>query len=214
MKIESVIFDLDNTIYPESEYFRVIIDEFCLAKNIDRELFDFLFEDFDKIRFTISNIFNYILEKTGHYTHENQEYLFKLYTSIDTPISPYDGIDDWFKCCSNNGIKIGVLTNGIIEAQQNKWACLQLFKNEVFFTPSRTLGKDKPNTETFNQFMELTQFNIANTLFVGDRFQNDLEYGYVHGAKCILIGEESFIIPSFTNPKEAFSYFKREFIDK
>lgn len=214
MKIESIIFDLDNTIYPESEYFSKIIDQFCDVKKIDRNHFNFLFENFDEIRFTRSNIFKFILEKTNLYNTENQEYLFELYTSIKTEILPYDGIADWFKCCHQNNIKIGILTNGIVEAQKNKWESLVLKKNDVFFIPSRELGKDKPNPETFLQFFTLTQFDITSTLFVGDRFLNDIEFGISNGAQGILIGEKHSEIPSFATSNLAFSYFQREFIDK
>ncbi len=214
MKIESIIFDLDNTIYPESEYFKAIIEHFCEEKKIDRKLFDFLFENFDEIRFTKSNIFKYVLEKTGQYSNENQEYLFQLYISIKTKLLPYDGIEDWFLKCASEGLKIGVLTNGIIEAQQNKWESLNLNKNGVVFVPARIIGKDKPNIETFDKFFEKTGFNIQKTIFVGDRFENDLEYGFTHGANCILIGEGHREIPNFENAQEAFLYFKTEFIDK
>ncbi len=214
MKIKAIIFDLDNTIYPESEYFSKIIDQFCGIKSIDRKLFDFLFENFDEIRFTKSNIFKYILEKTNLYSQENQEYLFKLYTSIESKLTPYDGVSDWFQCCFDQKIKIGVLTNGIIEAQKNKWQNLILQKDEVFFKPSREIGKDKPNPVTFHEFLNAAKFDLKSTLFAGDRFINDIEYGILNGAQGILIGETHPKVPSFETPHQAFLYFKREFIDK
>ncbi len=213
MKINSILFDLDNTIYPESDYFFQILNEFCNIEKIELQKFNFLFENFDHFRFNKSNIFSFILNECNEYSDHRQELLFQLYISMNTTLNPYPGIKEWMECCKANNIAIGILTNGIIDAQNNKWKCLNLDKSEIIFYPSRSLGKDKPAASTFEKYLEISGFDIKNTLFVGDRFSNDLEYGHKAGAPCLLIGSDSDKVPNFIDHQAAFSYFKTEFID-
>lgn len=213
MKINSILFDLDNTIYPESDYFLQVITEFCQIEHVDFHRFDFLFRDFDSIRFGQSNIFQYILVECNEYTDKRQELLFNLYTSIETTLKPYPGIQEWLDDCRSKSIQIGILTNGIIGAQNNKWKCLDMDKSEIIFHPSRSIGKDKPDPATFEKFMAISGFEVKNTLFVGDRFKNDLEFGYTAGAPCCLIGSTSDKVPYFQDQKTAFTYFQTEFIE-
>jgi FMN phosphatase YigB (HAD superfamily) len=187
--------------------------EFCEIEGVDFLKFDFLFENFDTIRFNQSNIFSYILKECNEYSDERQELLFNLYTSISTSLNPYPGITDWINVCRNNNILIGVLTNGNINAQINKWNCLNFDKSDIFFQSARNFGHDKPESSTFDKFFQTSGFDLNQTIFVGDRFSNDLEYGYNAGSPCILIGSSEIKIPQFDNHKSAFLYFQSEFID-
>jgi FMN phosphatase YigB (HAD superfamily) len=126
-------------------------------------------------------------------------------------IEPYEGVNEWIDFCILKNIQIGVLTNGIINAQQNKWNCLKINnKEKIQFTPSREFENDKPNVHTFEKFMLQINANWETTLFVGDRFENDLEQGIKNGSHGILIGSESKHknVRAFHTIQKAFNYFQ------
>ena len=211
MKIKTVIFDLDNTLYAESVYFQEIFNQFCLKNSIKIEKFQFLFDQFDHFRFTKKDIFKFALEETNLYSSAYHDALFNLFIELSCIIEPYEGVNEWIDYCITENIQIGVLTNGIIKAQQNKWNCLKINnKEKIQFTPSREFENDKPNVVTFEKFMFQLNANWETTLFVGDRFENDLEQGLENGSQGILIGYESKhkSIPAFHTIQEAFNYFQ------
>ena len=101
MKIEAVVFDLDNTIYPEKDYFKAIFTEFSLSNNFRFSVFNFLFEDFNNIRFTKKDIFKFALEQANIYSEDFHNQLFNLYIQINIRIKPYEGAFEWVNDCLN-----------------------------------------------------------------------------------------------------------------
>ena len=154
MKISSIVFDLDNTLYPESAYFKAIFEQFCNKHQWNIEKFDFLFEQFDHYRFNEKDIFGFALRSAQVYKDSYHEELFELFNHIDTLIQPYPHVDELITEALGKGIRLHVLTNGQSKAQTNKWKCLEISqKNRIFFSPSRDYGKDKPSSETFEKFV-------------------------------------------------------------
>lgn len=210
MKIKAILFDLDNTLYPESIYFRKIFEQFCSTNNIEINTFNFLFENFDVFRFTKKDIFKFALSEANLLTKDFHDQLFDLYISIKCEIAPYQGVSEWFEYCFANRIKIGVLTNGISKAQINKWACLKLSKDDVFFQPARDFPEEKPSAIAFDSILKSLGTHINDTVFVGDRFENDVEYGLKKGSKCILIGPlTNDNVVCLPTTQDAFEYFKK-----
>jgi putative hydrolase of the HAD superfamily len=212
MKIEAVVFDLDNTIYPEKDYFQAIFTEFSLSNNFHFSVFNFLFEDFNNIRFTKKDIFKFALEQANIYSEDFHNQLFNLYIQIDVQIYPYEGAFEWINDCLNKKLKVGILTNGIVKAQQNKWKCLGGNELNVMFTPARQFEQEKPHFSSFEGMLKILNCTVENTLFVGDRFENDIKYGVEKGGKGILIGmNESVNVSQFESIQQAFAYFKLHF---
>ena len=149
MKIAAVVFDLDNTLYPEENYFKEIL--FSIKNNLNVNIFDFLFEDFNAIRFTKKDIFKFTLEQAKIYTEDFHNELFVLYTEINIPINPYLGAFEWIDYCNEKQIKVGILTNGIINAQKNKWKCLGGNDLNVCFIPARIFKKEKAHYDVSTQ---------------------------------------------------------------
>jgi putative hydrolase of the HAD superfamily len=210
MIIKTVIFDLDNTIYPEADYFKEIFSAFCLKNNLNVSTFDFLQEDFDYYRFNKKDIFKFALEEVGLYSQNFHDQLFDYFISIECTLKPYQGIDEWFKYCRESNIKIGVLTNGHVKAQTNKWKCLNLNKAQVEFQPARIYSLEKPSEIPFNGIIKHLGAEFKSTVFIGDRFENDLSYGHKNGSICLLIHPTNKIEESdcFINVQSAFKHFR------
>jgi putative hydrolase of the HAD superfamily len=212
MKIEAVVFDLDNTLYPEENYFKEIFKVFSIQNNLNVNIFDFLFEEFNTIRFTKKDIFKFALEQAKIYSEDFHNELFALYTEINIPIHPYLGAFEWINYCFEKQIKVGILTNGIINAQKNKWKCLGGDALNVCFIPARIFEKEKPHPSAFDGIMFRLNCPYNQTLFVGDRFENDIRFGIDQGGMGILIGNESNVnVSQFESIQDAFEYFKLHF---
>jgi FMN phosphatase YigB (HAD superfamily) len=211
MKANTVIFDLDNTIYSESDYFHCVFNQFCDANSIDFQTFQFLFENFDYYRFNKKDIFQFALEEANLFSETYHNQLYQLFISIECVINPYSGITEWFEYCLNNHFKIAILTNGIIAAQNNKWNCLNLKnKDHYHFVPARTFQHEKPSIDAFEGLLNQLNVSWEQCVFVGDRYENDLEQGVENGCHGILIGNESKheSVPAFQTIQEAFNYFQ------
>lgn len=214
MKLSAVVFDLDNTLYWESEYFGHIFSQFCKNNQIDNSIFQFLFDDFDYYRFNKKDIFRFALEHVSLFSEKFHNELFELFVSIECKLTPFVGVQDWMNFCIGKDIKIAVLTNGIIGAQENKWKCLPLKnKNLIDFVPARTFQFEKPSEIAFNGICKRLHLQFNELCFVGDRFQNDIEFGMKNGSQGILIhpSDRHNSIPSFSNVEEAFLFFQSQF---
>jgi len=211
MKANTVIFDLDNTIYSESDYFHCVFNQFCNTNKIDFQIFEFLFENFDYYRFNKKDIFKFALEEANLFGEIYHDQLYKLFISIECVINPYSGIMEWFEYCLNNNIKIAILTNGMISAQNNKWNCLNLKnKDNCHFVPARTFQHEKPSMDAFEGILNQLNVSWEQCVFVGDRYENDLEQGIKNGSHGILIGNESLHenVAAFHTIQDAFNYFQ------
>ncbi len=207
MKIESVVFDLDNTLFPESEYFEKVLVEFSKELSIPISIFSEILLNFDEFRATKPNIFKFILNTTDLYCEKNYDLLFEIYTTIQTQISPYPEIENGILSLINKDLRLGVITNGVILSQHNKWKCLQLgYKEQILFKAAREYGQDKPSAFSFDSFMNECEFAYEKTIFVGDKFKNDIEYPMSQGGKGILITNAEYNsenIICFQNTSEA-----------
>ena len=211
MKVNTIIFDLDNTIYSESDYFQCVFNQFCDANNIDFQTFQFLFDNFDYYRFNKKDIFKFALEEANLYSETYHNQLFQLFVAIDCEIKPYKGITDWFEYCLNHNFKIAILTNGIIAAQNNKWQCLNLTnKDKCHFVPARTFQHEKPSMDAFEGILNQLNVSWEQCIFVGDRYENDIEQGIKNGSQGILIGNETKYenVTAFDTIQAAFNYFQ------
>ncbi len=185
--MQGVVFDLDNTLYPESEYFYALFKSYFSDRISDLNKLDFLFNDFDHFRFSQKDIFSFVLHSIGEYSEENHQKLFDLYIQQDTQIFPYKGVNEVFDFLKSKNQRIIILTNGVIKAQENKWRCLQLDKSQIDFYPARIFGADKPQKQVFESLVAKVNISLHQIVWVGDRFENDLAFPHQAGAKTLLI---------------------------
>ena len=204
-----VVFDLDNTLFPESSYFKIILTEFAKKNHIPLSEFEDIFNNFDCYRATKPNIFKFILMEINRYSDENYERLFDLYTTLKLAIEPYEGVQKGINNLLKKGFKLGVITNGVIDSQRNKWQSLNLEnKDLIYFKPAREFGADKPNNQSFDSFMDELKADYTRTIFVGDKYKNDIEYPESRGGLGMLIDEQktdNYSGMRFNNTSEAIS---------
>jgi putative hydrolase of the HAD superfamily len=201
MSSKAIVFDFDDTIYPEADYFQDVFFSFCSEVGWPKSAYEDIIKNFRHYRLTKKNIFSFFLQANSSIRKTNREplpdsvlldRLFEIYTSIETNLTPYDEAESAINIALNNGFKVGVLTNGVVNAQINKWKCLSLAaKSEISFIPARVTGADKPNPMAFEKMQEMLGVVIERTVYVGDQFKNDIEYPLNAGGWGVLIADES-----------------------
>jgi len=165
----AVIFDLDNTIYDESIYFRAVFNFFFTTHNIKHVDLDVYLNDSFFVK--SKDVFGDVLKDINFYSENNREELFVYYKSIECILNPYD---DFLKLVelliSDKNIKIGLITNGTIESQKNKVKLLNISKYFHVITYARERGKEleKPNKYSFIRTLDILNIKPSDAFYIGD----------------------------------------------
>ena len=198
----ALVFDLDDTLLSEGVYFQAVLSKFCLNHNWPNEAFTGLISDFRRLRKKQKDIFGYFLDKNIRFIDDRadervsrsalHEELFDLYTKIEVCLDPMDGVLQWIDFARRNDMKLGVITNGIVDAQRNKWRSLQgVNKHKIEFLPARTREMEKPHPDAFWAMSRALQVSMDETTYFGDRFDNDLVYPLSQGATGVLVDQDA-----------------------
>jgi putative hydrolase of the HAD superfamily len=180
---KGVVFDLDNTLYDETEYFTLVINEFCLKHNFlfNRDLIDL----YKRIRPYSKDLFKDLLYGMDVYSDEFKEDLFYIYTSIDQGTICIDDIAlNFILKLKQQNVKVALLTNGLLKAQKNK---VRLLKVDGYFDQivyAREFGRDfeKPNPKAFEIVTERLKEEFTSLVFIGDNPETDFTVPHEKGA--------------------------------
>ena len=175
--IQAVVFDLDDTLYAESDYvrsgYRAVAS--CLRDitgRTDR------FEDYLWNRYLggrSKRAFNSLNEEFSLDLGEEQiEELIAVYRNHRPDIRPYPGIPELLKKLSGR-YSLGLLSDGFLPAQEYKFQALGLEKyfRQVLFT--ETLGREhwKPSTAGFEKIVQLLEAQHSFCAYVADNPAKD-----------------------------------------
>ena len=183
-----VLFDLDDTLFAEKDYFRSVFESFTQEIGLGAEIVENYLDEFSEVRRNIKDIFSHFLHNQKIYTEENHQHLFDIYRGVTTQLSPHDGVNTLISELVESDVKVAVLTNGVPRAQKNKWASLQITgKEKITFHASRDLGGDKPSTATYEGWRTAHEVEWAQVVAVGDKYDNDVAYPLHMGACGVLV---------------------------
>lgn len=192
-KVDAIIFDFDNTLYPEKVYFENVLTLFCKKIKAPKSLYKKILDVFEEIRPTSKNIFKDLLEPFNLHNSENSDLLFYCYLHVRKKITLYPDAYEILDHLKTKNIKLGLLTNGLLAAQQNKvkLANVTPYFNEVVF--ARMFGKDfeKPHIKTFDYITKKLGVKSENCIFIGDNLRTDFEAPYSMNATTVYINRDS-----------------------
>ena len=163
---EAIIFDLDYTLYDESEYLKKLVNDTNIIKK--KITIDYQF------RLLSKNIIIDILKKYNCYNKKNSSIIFNNLKKNKVSLKLYRGFLPLLKKLKKNKIKIGILTNGNSLIQKNKIKNLKIKKYFDSIVFSKDLGKEKPHKKSFSIILKKLGSNPKKTLFVGDHKDNDI----------------------------------------
>ncbi len=167
-----VIFDLDDTLYPEIEFvrsgFEAVAREFAPEfSRAESELYDLMLH-FSAAR--RDKVFDRLLE---HLYLSSDQYLHKmvsLYRRHLPNIALYQDVQKTIKDLKKNGVKVGIITDGYLETQGNKIKALKLdaVMDKIIFTDQWGKAYWKPHPRAFREMLKYFNLEAGQSLYVGD----------------------------------------------
>jgi putative hydrolase of the HAD superfamily len=183
-----VLLDLDDTLFAERDYFQSVFGTFASQLGLDSEIASTYLKDFVHVRTNIKDIFSHFLKSQDLYSKQNHDSLFEIYTNVETQLSPYDGVEALINELLQIHAEVAVLTNGVTEAQRNKWKSLRITSKErISFYAARDLSGDKPSPETYEAWRRLQKIEWSRVIAVGDKYENDIAYPLERGGSAVLV---------------------------
>ena len=184
MRFEAVVFDLDDTIYPEWDYTRsgfVAVEEALIASGVLQASADRISEEWYRLRRTGEpKVFDRWIE--GHDPRADRciehwgdgshaiEALIELFRSHEPTISPFPGIVELIHGLRQRDCRIGLVSDGSLSVQRSKFRALglaQVFDSVVF---SDELGRAnwKPSTAPFTEVLRQLDVSADVAVYVAD----------------------------------------------
>jgi putative hydrolase of the HAD superfamily len=178
-KISAVIFDLDNVLYDEKDYFYAAFDKVAAYLsnrcNIpEQKIYEKLVSDFQKKSSMYPRLFNDIIADCGLDQKLITEIL-ELFSNIKPDLKLYPGSEKLLSALKEQKMKLGLVTNGSVTTQRNK---IQLLKVEKYFDVivyARDLGidKDKPNPDPYKATLDMMGVKPEEAICIGDNPYTD-----------------------------------------
>jgi putative hydrolase of the HAD superfamily len=212
-----VLLDLDDTLFAEKDYFQLVFGTFVSQLGLDPEIAPTYLKNFSDIRTNIKDIFSHFLKSQDLDSKQNHDHLFEIYRNVDTQLSPHDGVEYLINGLLETQVEVAVLTNGVSEAQSNKWKSLRLPKKEsISFHTARDLSGDKPNIATYEEWRRLQKVEWSRVIAVGDKYENDVAYPLEMGGSAVLVNSDVHLffdndrfiqVPTMASAVEHILYF-------
>lgn len=171
--MKAVLFDLDNTLYPEIEFvksgFRTVARYLNSRYHFSE---DSLFTQMLDIlqRDGRGKVFDSLLDNLGLYTEDGVKLLVYLYRSHCPTIRLYEDVLPTLEALKCYGTRLGVVTDGMASVQRNKIAALGLQNLFDAIVCADELGKEcwKPSTISYKVALDLLQVSPSEAVYVGD----------------------------------------------
>lgn len=167
--VKGVIFDLDDTLYPERDY--VKSGYLQVARFLgDPSLADKMWEYFHEGKPAI----DMVLEDTGR--PDMKEECVRTYRDHSPDIRLYPGVTELIRDLKASGIKVGIITDGRVKSQEEKIKALGLngVTDDIIITDS--LGGvqfRKPNDIAFRIMAARWRLNASDIVYIGDNLAKD-----------------------------------------
>jgi putative hydrolase of the HAD superfamily len=205
MTIRALIFDLDDTLYPERKYVESGFKK--VAKAIAEQsggkpanFFDFMITALEQNG--RGRIFDDLLEQFSLSTEKfSIETLVTLYRQHEPLIELYPGVEEMLNRLRKN-YRLAIVTDGTAIMQRRKVTALALgtMVDEVIYCWE--LAAPKPSPAGFQAAMRKLAVTPADTIIIGDRPDHDLAAAFAIGCPAIRIESSRFAhLPSPSHPR-------------
>lgn len=169
--IKGIIFDLDDTLYSEKAYVKSGFQ--AVAQFLgDLTISERLWHLFRQNQLAIDQCLDELK------CRELKEECIRIYRSHHPKISLYDNVEKQIRNLRDNGIKIGIITDGRPEGQRNKIAALKLenLADDIIITDE--LGGEqfrKPCDIAFRIMATRWKLPYEQIVYVGDNYEKDFQ---------------------------------------
>ena len=167
-----VIFDMDDTLYPEKDYVRSgyaqIAQHFPEIDNMAQKLW----HAFESGKQAI----NYVLEQEGLFSDEAVKKALSIYRNQKPIISLYPDARELLTILKSHGVRLGMITDGRPEGQRAKIAALGIEKYFEKIIITDELGGvefRKPNPVAFEMMRTYFGVSCSEMAYIGDNPNKD-----------------------------------------
>ncbi len=177
-KLRAILFDLDNTLYPEEEYvasgFRAVAELLAKHKNLDAE-------GLQKRMMSIlhaqgrGRVFNTLLAELTLNSSTWMRTLLLVYRSHQPAISLCPQVKTALVALKNRGLQLGLVTDGAASVQRRKIAALDLerYMDVIVCTDELGHGCAKPSSVPFEVALTLLGVSADQTAYIADDESKD-----------------------------------------
>jgi putative hydrolase of the HAD superfamily len=181
-RIKAIVFDLDDTLYPQIEYkrsgFKVVASWLADKKGVDSStVMQALEAILNQFGASYPYMFDRLAELIKIGPHVVPEMVCR-FIEHKPRICCYDGVIPMLTRLKNK-YRLGILTDGCLTVQQKKIDALGLSDRVDKILCSDLIGLEKPATELFEWFENRFQLLGEDLMYVGDNPQKDF-----YGANC------------------------------
>lgn len=176
---DAVIFDLDDTLYPEKDYVRSGYKK--VADMLHRPEFAAeMWAVFERGGKAIDEV----LEKNGLSDYKNEA--LNTYRLQNPDIRLYDGVAEMLERLKKSGKKLGIITDGRPEGQRAKLKALDVQVDVVIITDELGgIAFRKPNQKAFEIMQEKMDIPYEKMVYIGDNARKDFVAPQQLGMGCI-----------------------------
>lgn len=197
-KIQAVLFDLDNTLYPEEEFvvsgFRAAAKCLAACKGLDAD------ELVDQMRSILrregrAKLFNTLLQEIQLESSVWIEILLCAYRSHQPSIKLFPEAISVLETLRGCGIAVGLITDGMASVQRQKIAALGLkhYMDIIVCTDELGDGCGKPSTVPFEVALTLLGIVPSGAAYVADDVSKDFAGPNQMGMTSIQIGSGELV---------------------
>ncbi|MCR5726951.1 MAG: ATP-grasp domain-containing protein [Lachnospiraceae bacterium] len=179
-RIRGVIFDLDDTLYPEKDYvrsgFKTVSD--ALGGGYEEQLMSY----FEAGKPAIDELLR------GLARESEKDILLKVYREHQPDIHLYDGVQELIERLKSRGIRVGIITDGRPEGQRGKIEALGLGRMVDDIIVTDELGGPqfrKPCDIAFRIIQTRWKISAGEIVYVGDNALKDFAAPRQLGMKSI-----------------------------
>ncbi|WP_372679952.1 HAD family hydrolase [Desulfosarcina sp.] len=189
-KIKGIVFDLDDTLYPQVAYkrsgFQVVstwvAEQFNMdASRVQTELEAIL----NHYGPSYPHMFDRLVERLG-IGIGFVERLVRLFIDHDPRICCYDGVIPMLSRLREKYL-LGILTDGRYAVQRKKIKALGLDTRVDHILCSDALGLEKPDSRLFDWFEKKFQLAGWNLMYVGDNIEKDFYGANIRGWTTVMV---------------------------
>ncbi len=183
--IKTVIFDLDDTLFPQKKW---IIGKLELLYEVfqpDIPKAGFISEGLKQLEQGNRSDLIDRLAEVFQFASELKTEMIESYRTLIPKIAIYNDVIPVLMSLRKQNIKIGLLTDNPPESQKQKLvACgLTPYFDSIIFT--REAGGEKPYIGSFDVIMKSLSAHATSTAFVGDHLYKDILGAYLAGIKTL-----------------------------
>lgn len=176
--ISTVIFDLDDTLYPEKDYVRSGYQKIAAyfgQQDLEKQMWDVFLKGGKAI--------DEVFQKAG--LSEHKEKALYIYREQVPDIELYSGVREMLERLSIHK-KIGIITDGRPRGQRAKLKVLNIRADKVIITDELGgIEYRKPNKKAFEIMREYFDVPYEEMIYIGDNLKKDFIAPEELGMRCI-----------------------------